>query len=432
MTSTATVPSSASRRLTAFVAILARTAGAEARAVALTPYLALMIFSSVIFGGNGMHAHDITSFARTSLGFRLALLGAWLLISTPAARAILASRSAFYLRCMPVPAWTVVPTLLAFMVVVEVHWAWLWIVGEGPAGAGAIAIAIAGHALLVSRPSRPRELALALAVVALVVLPPRLPLWNLAGWPLAAFATWRAWSSAPGRGQAAAWAAVRRGQPRVLALAAAHLATLFRRHRPVLLRWVWLAGSGALCGVLAVRNNRLDGDAARILWTTCLLPGLLFGAAGLIGPLARSAAKASWLLLSCGVSAVERRRAFALALLAPALGLGAAAGALSALSLSSLSGSSILELTGLGMLAATSTVIVAMTAGLRAIDGRGREATALLIRMAVCAGLLMLATWRFHIPGLLVATALLAGMNARLGTPREDALRSARIAQQAD
>ena len=43
------------------------------------------------------------------------LLGAWLLISMPAARAILASRAAFYLRAMPVPASTVIPVLTAFM-----------------------------------------------------------------------------------------------------------------------------------------------------------------------------------------------------------------------------------------------------------------------------------------------------------------------------
>ena len=396
----------------------------------LTPYLALLICGSVIFGGAGMHARELTDFARTSLGFRLALLGAWLLISMPAARAILTARSAFYLRCLPVPAWIVAPVLTGFMVLVEAPWCWLWIAGEGPGGAGAVGVAIAAHALLVSRPSRPRELAFALAVAALIAFPPRLGLWNLAGWPLAVFAVWRAWSSAPGRGAGAAWTVVRRGQPRSIALGAAHLATLFRCHRPVLLRWVWLAGSGALCGVLAVRNNRLEGVAARTLWLTCLLPGLLFGAAGLVGPLARAAAKGHWLLLSCGVTAGQKGLALTLALLPPALALGGAAGALSAPPLSGLTWFSMLELALLGMLASACAVLVAATVGRRALGGQGSDATALLIRMAMTGGLLMLATWRFHVPGLLVTTALAAGLAGRSQTAREDTVRAGRIARQ--
>jgi hypothetical protein len=219
---------------------------------------------------------------------------------------------------------------------------------------------------------------------------------------------------------------VRRGQPRSIALGAAHLATLVRRHRPVLLRWIWLSGSGALCGILAVRNNRLEGTAARTVWLTCLVPGLLFGAAGLLGPLARSAARAHWMLVSCGVSAGERRLAIALAMLPPALALGAVAGTLSGLVVSG-----FWQQTLLGMLAAGCAVLVAVTAGLGAMTGTGRDATALLIRMAVVGGLLMLVTWRFRVLGLVVTTALVSGLTARLATAREDALRSARIAQQA-
>ena len=281
MTSPTTATASGSRRLQAFVVILARTSGAEALAAGLTPYLALLILCGVIFGGNGMHPGELTALARASLGFRLSLLAAWLLISMPAARAMLASRSTFYLRCMPVPSWTVVPVLMAYMVLVEVSWCWLWLVGEGPAGAGAVAVAIAGHAFMASRPSRPSEIAGALATLGLITTTGTLAVWNAVGWPLAAFAVWRAWSTAPGRGLASTWAVVRRGQPRLVALAAAHSATLFRRHRPLLFRWLWLAGAGALSGVLAVRNNRLDGAAAQALWLTCLVPGLLFGAAGI-------------------------------------------------------------------------------------------------------------------------------------------------------
>jgi hypothetical protein len=416
----------------AFVGILRRTAGAEALAVALTPYLALMILAAVIFGGNGVHPHDVTRFARTSLGFRLALLGVWLLISMPAARAILAARSAFYLRCLPVPAGTVVPVLLAFMVLVEVHWGWLWLLGEGPAGAGAVAVAIAGHALLVGRPSRPRELGIAVAVVALIVATSSLWLWNLAGWPLAAFAVWRTWASVPGRGGAGAWAVVRGGQPRSIALGAAHLATLLRRHRPILLRWVWLAGGGALSGGLAVNSNRLQGPTARALWLTCLVPGLLFGAAGSIGPLARTAAKAHWMLGACGVAAAQRRRAFALALLPPALGIGGAAGFLSALALSWGSWSAALALTLLGMLAGVSGVVVAVTAGLRAFQGRGQDATDLLIRMAVAAALLMVASWRFGYLGLLVTTAVVAALQLGTESARRDDARAVRLAQQGE
>src|SRR4051794_34993742 len=105
MTPPTTVARSIPRRLRAFVVILARTSGAEALAAGLTAYLGLLIVSTVIFGGNGMHPGELTGLARASAGFRLSLLAAWLLISTPAARAILTTRSTFYLRSMPVPAW---------------------------------------------------------------------------------------------------------------------------------------------------------------------------------------------------------------------------------------------------------------------------------------------------------------------------------------
>ena len=52
--------------------------------------------------------------------------------------------------------------------------------------------------------------------------------------------------------------------------------------------------------------------------------------------------------------------------------------------------------------------------------------------MALVAGLLMLATWRFHAAGLIVTTALVAGFQVRLPTAREDAHRSMGIAQQAE
>jgi hypothetical protein len=432
MTPPSTVAAPASRRLRAFVVILARTSGAEALPAGLTAYLGLLILSSLIFGGNGMHPGELTALARASAGFRLSLLAAWLLISTPAARAILTTRSTFYLRCMPVPCWTVVPVLLAFMVLVELNWCWLWLAGEGPAGAGAIAVAIAGHAFLVSRPSRPSEIGGALAALALLLTTGRLGLWNAFGWPLAAFGVWRAWSSAPGRGQAGAWAVVRRGQPRLVALAAAHGATLFRRHRPLLLRWLWLTGAGGLTGVLAVRNNRMDGTPARTLWLTCVLPGLLFGAAGAVVPLARTAAKAGWMLLSCGISPGQRRLAFAVALLPPAASLGAATGALSVLGLSRSFSFGRAALPLLGLLAAACSVVVAATLGVGAIEGKGNDARRMLVRMAVTAGFLMLATWRFGCPGLLVATAASAALGLRPTSAREEAIRTVRIAQQAE
>jgi hypothetical protein len=163
---------------------------------------------------------------------------------------------------------------------------------------------------------------------------------------------------------------------------------------------------------------------------TCLLPGLLFGAAGLVGPLARAAARGHWLLLSCGVTAGQKGLALTLALLPPALALGGAAGVLSAPSLSGVTWSSMLALALLGMLASACAVLVAATVGRRAIAGKGSDATALLIRMAVTGGLLMLATWRFHVPGLLVTTALAAGLSGRSGTAREDTVRAGRIARQ--
>ena len=104
------------------------------------------------------------------------------------------------------------------------------------------------------------------------------------------------------------------------------------------------------------------------------------------------------MLLSCGVSPGQRRLAFALALLPPALSLGAAAGALSVLGLSRSPSVGRAELPLLGLLASACSVAVAATIGVSSIEGKGNDARRLLVRMALTAGFMMLATWRSRMP----------------------------------
>ena len=85
--------------------VLTRAAGPPALLRAAPPFAALLLFVAVIFGGNGMRPRDLCAVAASSVAVRAALWAAWLLVTAPAARALLETPSTFFLRALPVPPW---------------------------------------------------------------------------------------------------------------------------------------------------------------------------------------------------------------------------------------------------------------------------------------------------------------------------------------
>jgi hypothetical protein len=81
---------------------LVMTAGRAALQRALPLYVGIGIAAAIGFEGNGMRPATLTRQADAHAPFRIALWGVWLLVSTPAARAVLCTPSSFFLRTLPV------------------------------------------------------------------------------------------------------------------------------------------------------------------------------------------------------------------------------------------------------------------------------------------------------------------------------------------
>src|SRR4051812_23916863 len=118
-----------------------------------------------------MNARDLVAVMGASLPVRLALWAAWLLVTAPAARALLETPSTFGLRSLPVPPWHFWLVHGAHLLALQGPWIVLFARGGGPlAGlAEGIAAAAAG-ALWVARPERLLDLTAAAALAAVVVV----------------------------------------------------------------------------------------------------------------------------------------------------------------------------------------------------------------------------------------------------------------------
>jgi hypothetical protein len=284
-------------QLAALVRLLGGTAGRAALGRGLTPYLGVAVVSAIVFGGNGMKAGELTGLAAVAPPFHALLLGGWLLLALPVARALLASPSAFPVRIFSVPGWAVVLVEGAGLIAVEAPWMVLWLAGAGwLAALGAGVVAAGAHALAVGRPRRGYEAVAALLWLVGFVLGP-------AAWPLAlpalATGTRCAWISAP---ESLAARAARRSIDRTSAhplvvLAASLLAGLWRGQRALLARWCWLEAGGLAIAALALRNNApvTAERAVAIALATAVAPAVL-GSLGLAGALLRTERQARWLL----------------------------------------------------------------------------------------------------------------------------------------
>src|SRR5438309_295701 len=84
---------------------MGRCAGRVAFARAAPLYFGIAIAASIIFSPLGMRAAEVTHMFAAFRGFRLGLLGFWLIATTPAASALLCEPTVFILRSLPVARW---------------------------------------------------------------------------------------------------------------------------------------------------------------------------------------------------------------------------------------------------------------------------------------------------------------------------------------
>jgi hypothetical protein len=232
--------------------------GGAAMRRAAPAWVAVTVFASVLFGGNGMHPADLTGLMATSPGVLAAIGGTWLVLIAPVGAVLLDDRPTAYLRSLPAGRRWRWGTVTAFALIAQLPWAALWAAGQGPVPA-AIATAPAAAAML--------------GVAALRwPLPRRTPRW--------------------------------RGPMR--AIVGVHARALWRQRRSSLGRGVVLATiGGAFAGLMVLRNELAAADAMVVLMA--VLAVLLVAAVGaLAAPVAESDRDLGWLLASTGVAPAER------------------------------------------------------------------------------------------------------------------------------
>jgi len=233
---------------------------------ALPVWIGAGITAGVIFGGTGMHPHDLTQLALHAPVVAGALAVTWLLLFVPTARLLVRDDATRYLRALPFAPWP--PRLLAAtaIIVLQLPWLALWLVGEHVLG---LALAAAWTPFI--------------AVVAL-------------------------WRGRVPRVGSATW-----GGP-VRALLRVYLRALRRRASDALVRAVGLALLAGGAAGLFVRNNQLEATQASVLATAVIAVVLVPGWVGCLLPLVEAHRGSAWLAQSLGIAARTRVAVLALAI----------------------------------------------------------------------------------------------------------------------
>lgn len=346
------------------------------------PMLAAVTLAAVIlFGGYGMRARDVIALLAASRIARLALWSAWILVTAPAARALLREPSTFVLRALPAPlAWF---HLVGGAHLIALHTPWILLFARGAGALSALAAALAAAAFSAFTAARPRafvEVAAALALAAAVLAPAPPALLLAAAAPASAVALAAAFRRAPER-EASARAAWIFG-PAPLALTITHAVLLARRDAVTLLRGLLAALTGALIATLAARNNSASapGDLEIILLTAGALP-LSIAVSGVAARALATERGLDWLLLS--TAATPRLRALTAAAVPILWGAacGAAQGVTTTLSLNA----NLPRLPLLTTLLGASLAAVAAGLARRAERPTGVDGTALTAGMTATA-----------------------------------------------
>ncbi|WP_437593947.1 hypothetical protein [Sorangium sp. So ce1000] len=322
------------RRFALVLRVLVSTAGKDAFARAMPLYMGMGLVAAVVFGGNGMHPSQLTGLAAESPTFRGALWAAWLLVGTPAARALVRAPATYFLRALPVPRGALLSAHALLLAVAELPWAALWAIGAGAlAGCAACVAALAARCMLLARPRGARELAALALLAGAIALGAPAPVLLACAAPALAVGLRAAVARAPEIPAGRERSMVPPSVPALAALSLAYLAALARGHRAVLVRGLVLTAIGALAAAAWARNSgRVGGGPLAAASLVALAPAALCAGAGLAGPVLREERRIAWLLETCGAAAGLRAGAVAAAVAAPlvalALAHGAAVGAL--------------------------------------------------------------------------------------------------------
>ena len=250
-----------------WLAVWNRTVIVPATRRAMPVWIGAGITAAVIFGGTGMHPHDLTQLALHAPVVAGGLAVTWLLLFLPTARLLVRDDATRYLRSLPFAPGP--PRVLAVVaiVVLQLPWLVLWLVGE--------------HAL---------GFALALAFTPFI----------------AVLAMWR---GSPPRVGSAAWGGPGRALLRV------YMRGLRRRSSDAVLRAGGLALLAGGAAGLFVRNNQLAATQAGVLASAVIAVVLVVGWVGCLLPLVEAHRASAWLAQSLGIGARMRSGVLTVAIL---------------------------------------------------------------------------------------------------------------------
>lgn len=303
--------------------VLSSSAARSAARLFLPTYFGLGVLGIILFGPNALRSAEVTRAALTEPAASVALWGAWIILTTPIARAALSLPDTFFLRSMPAPHWHFVLIHGAHLVIVNTLWIALWARGEGPLGAITAAVAsVAAHSLIFARPRRPAELAAAIALALAIGACAPLPLVLAAAVFAAPVGLSAAFQRAPERAARARRAALPSTVP--AALAAAYLRSIRRSDAAVFSRALLVGAFGGLVAPLAARGHQIaEPSSVSALSLGVAVGTLSIAVSGVAAAVLRAEYDSRWLLDSSSASGAERVLAAssAVALCGAAIGL---------------------------------------------------------------------------------------------------------------
>jgi len=265
-----------------WLAVWNRTVIVPATRRAMPVWIGAGITAAVIFGGTGMHPHDLTQLALHAPVVAGGLAVTWLLLFVPTARLLVRDDATRYLRSLPHAPWP--PRVLATVAIIllQLPWLALWLVGEHVLG---LTLAAAWTPVI--------------AVVAL-------------------------WRGRVPRVGSRSWGGPARALLRV------YVRALRRRASDAVIRATGLALLAGATAGLFVRNNQLEAAEASVLATAVIAVVLVPGWVGCLLPLVEAHRASAWLAQSLGIGARTRVAVLAMAIfgvyvMAMGIAVGAAA-----------------------------------------------------------------------------------------------------------
>lgn len=407
------------RRLFLLLRVMLKTAGRAAFQRAALLYLGIGIASAVLFSGNGMSASDVTELTATSPLFRIVLWMVWLLLSTPAAHAVMSEPSLFVLRALPIARLHFVLLHGLLLLICELPWLILFARGAG-LGIGLLALttAMSAHAVITTKRKTLRLVVAGLICVIVIALP--LPLWlalPLSGSALL-LALKEAFVLAPLHAAGSRSPSLRGSA--LPALSLTYFLSLWRGHGSLFVRALWLEAVAVTVSALAIRNNHITSAHTRsAVMLGVLSVVLMLILCSLAGPILRTERRAEWLLTVCRASGSLRVRAMALLLSI----VGALLGTLFAIPIGILfEPHSLALLRPIALCAASGVTLGMIASGVARLTLRGTEKDTdrLLVALSVTLILMGVLIWMlsaWSILGLLLAGLWLLTLSISATSP---------------